>query len=168
MKKGGRKQQNHIKVHHGFAIGIVAFWAVCGALIGATALQQNAEKASAQVLPVVSISLSNEKVITNSPSPFEAPPGYKFIAINLDIKNNSENIFHFAPVVQTKIVDSNGKSYEMAPTMLVTPIKAGPISPGESVKGELSYLVPENITEPKYEFSEPSINLTETKALNLR
>lgn len=167
MKKGGVKKQGQIKVHHGFAIGIVAIWAICGAVIGLVALEKKADQVSAQSATGVSVSLSDENVITNSPPPFEAPPGYKFIAINLDIKNNSDQIFHFAPVLQTKIIDSSGSSYEMAPTMLVTPIKAGPINPGESVKGELSYLVPDNISGAKYQFIEPSINLTETKDLNL-
>ena len=168
MKKGGVKKQGHIKVHHGFAIGVVAVWAVCGALIGLVALEKKADQVSAQSPAVVSVVLSDEKEITNSPPPFEAPQGYKFISLNLDIKNNSDQIFHFAPVLQTKIIDSNGNSYTMAPTTLVAPIKAGPISPGESVSGELSYLVPADISSPKYEFSEPSINLTATKDINIK
>lgn len=76
--------------------------------------------------------------------PFKAPPGWKFLIAHVELKNNTDQIFNFAPVIQTYIKDSQNHKYFMSPITLNDPIQAGPVAAHQSVSGSLSYLVPIN------------------------
>lgn len=84
--------------------------------------------------------------------PFVPPENAKFAKVNITVKNNSKNIFAFAPVLQTHLVDENNNKYDLAVSILDNPIVAGDINPGQSVTGDISYLIPANSKEQTLNF----------------
>jgi hypothetical protein len=85
--------------------------------------------------------------------PFKAPPGWRFVIVNVSIKNNKSTVFHLAPVVQSYIEDSQHHKYAMAPATIKNPIKAGVVAPQETRSGTLSYLVPKDAKDLNWQFS---------------
>jgi hypothetical protein len=76
----------------------------------------------------------------------------KYAVVEVEVKNPTAQPFNFAPVVQTYLTDSKGVKYEMAPTELPNPIEAGPIAPGETRRGQLSYNVPNDAGALEFHF----------------
>ncbi len=68
--------------------------------------------------------------------------GYRYYIVDITFTNAQNQALALAPVVQTYLEDSAGTKYEMAPAPLTNPFAAGPLEPGASRQGELSYEVP--------------------------
>lgn len=98
---------------------------------------------------VSTIALRIDKPIVNDQGSYPYLPGTgrHYIIITAHITNHTASNFEFAPVVQTYVTDSSGARYEMAPTSLENPIRAGTIAPGQTQTGQLSYAVPDDATK---------------------
>lgn len=73
---------------------------------------------------------------------FTAPVGKEYIIIKIDIKNRSDHPINILPINDTYLKDSTGNVYYEAPYTLDSPFRSGELSPGEEIRGDLSYLVP--------------------------
>lgn len=91
----------------------------------------------------VSVSIDQPVHYTNGEDPFLPGTNRRFIIITVHVTNRTDEILHFAPVIQTHLTDNKGTRYDMAPAHVENPIKAGEIAPGETRTGQLSY----NITK---------------------
>jgi hypothetical protein len=79
-----------------------------------------------------------------------------FALVNLEITNTGSEAIPFIPVFQTAIRTGDGRRVEMSPYFeLENPISAGPIEPGASLQGTLSYLLPAD-TDKLFLLFEPS------------
>jgi Domain of unknown function (DUF4352) len=65
-----------------------------------------------------------------------------FLVVNIRITNTSTERLDFFPEPSTHLRDSHGLSYKMAPTRLTQPLQPGSIMNGESIDGQVSYLIP--------------------------
>ncbi|MFZ1249015.1 MAG: DUF4352 domain-containing protein [Candidatus Saccharimonadales bacterium] len=73
---------------------------------------------------------------------FPAPKGYEYVVVTLKVKNVGERPFSVLPTNDTYIKTSDGHVSYVSAYELEAPFRAGLILPGESTRGELSYLVP--------------------------
>lgn len=84
--------------------------------------------------------------------PFIPPAGEKYVVTHITVKNDSDDIFYFAPVLQTYISDDKGHKYQMSPVGLRDPIAGGQMNPSEERTGSLSFLVPKNTSGLRFHF----------------
>jgi hypothetical protein len=75
---------------------------------------------------------------------FTAPKGKHYAIISFTVKNRSDQQINVLPSSDTYMKDSAGNVVYLTPFTLDEPFHAGELPPGEQVKGQLSYLVPEN------------------------
>lgn len=81
---------------------------------------------------------------------FAAPSGYEYLVVTLRVRNNSEKPFNIAPSMDTYVKTTSGKVSYLTPYELASPFHSGLLLPGESVAGELSYLVPKQTAYTYY------------------
>lgn len=79
---------------------------------------------------------------TNGTPPFTAPAGKQYLLIDLTVKNHSDKPIQILPTSDTYVKDQAGNVSYVTPSALENPFRAGELSPGEQIKGQLSYLVP--------------------------
>ncbi len=73
---------------------------------------------------------------------YKAPSGKRYAIISLSVANNSSTPFSVAAANDTYVKDRAGTTYYLSPTSLDEPFHSGQLLPGDSVRGELSYLLP--------------------------
>ena len=73
---------------------------------------------------------------------YKASPGKRYAIISLSVANNSSTPFSVAAANDTYVKDRTGTTYYLSPTSLDEPFHSGQLLPGDSVRGELSYLLP--------------------------
>ncbi len=78
--------------------------------------------------------------------PFTAPQGKEYTIVTLYVKNRSDAPIQVLPSTDTYVKDSGGNIYYTSPNTLSNPFRAGQLSPGESIKGELSFLTPTDVS----------------------
>jgi hypothetical protein len=78
--------------------------------------------------------------------------GKTYLIVNLYVKNKTNKILPLYPVTQTYIKDSQGQTYSIGPAIVKQPFLAGDLQPGDQIKGELAYVVPDTIQEPLFYF----------------
>lgn len=82
--------------------------------------------------------------------PTAAPAGKKYLIIDISFTNTSKKSVQILPSTQTYIKDANGRVYYLTPYALEQPFRAGELLPGDTITGELSYLVPEATSYTMY------------------
>lgn len=88
------------------------------------------------------VSISIQKVAyTKGQKSFTAPPGMHYAIVNLKLTNHSEKPIFIAPASDTYFKEVNGRVAYLTPYSLDNPFRAGELSPGETISGDLSYLV---------------------------
>jgi hypothetical protein len=141
-KKQTRKR--NLEIHHGVLwISVAAVLAVLSAGLILWVVRQPAVPTVAIVSPVT---------YSQGDQTYQPGTTRKYVIVELEVKNPTALPFNFAPVVQTYLTDSKGYKYEMAPAELPNPIEAGPIAPGETIRGQLSYNVPSDVTVLEFHF----------------
>jgi len=73
---------------------------------------------------------------------FLAPDGYEYLVLTVNVRNNSEKPINVFPTTDTYVKTVDGTVSYLTPYELANPFHSGLILPGESTRGELSYLVP--------------------------
>lgn len=147
--------------HHVSPLGIWIGGAIVLALISAGVALYFIRSSARPVLTVVS-SVS----YSNGDENYQPGAGRKYAIVDVEVKNPSSLPFDFAPVVQSYLTDEAGNKYYMAPTELKNPIEAGPIQPGETRRGQLSYNVSTKVQSLQFHFvSTDSYHLSYTKQL---
>ena len=154
MKAKTHKSVHHRKVHKSVSWLVLAIWAtvIVGTAVVSYGYFQNHRNLTITQNGIV---LKVNKVTYDDvgATPFNAPPGWKFVLVDVSVTNNNGNEFNFAPVIQTSITTDEGGSYSMSPTLLPQPIKAGPVQAKATVSGTLSYLRPINAKNPTLQFN---------------
>lgn len=90
----------------------------------------------------VSIVADQQVQYSDGQYPFLPGTNRHYVVVTVHVTNHTDSVLHFAPVIQTHLTDGNGDRFDMAPSLAENPIKAGPIAPGETRSGQLSYNVP--------------------------
>ena len=145
---------HHRQVHHSFGILMTVIWIVvivCSAVFAyryftnhrAITIDRNG----------IVMKVSRVQYTDIGTPPFDAPPGWKYVIVDVTVTNHRTSVFNFAPVIQTHIVGGSGQQYGMSPAILKNPIAAGPMQPGSSLSGSLSYLVPITSQNNSFEFN---------------
>ena len=83
---------------------------------------------------------------------FRPGAGYHYVIVDVEITNSDTADLALAPVIQTQIQSAMGERFEMAPAPLDKPFDAGVLAPGQSRRGELSYIVPDEATDMRWVF----------------
>jgi hypothetical protein len=73
---------------------------------------------------------------------FASPAGMHYLILDLSVRNNSAKAIQVMPTTDTYVKDAAGHVIYVTPFGLSRPFRAGELSPGETVNGQLSYLVP--------------------------
>lgn len=141
-------------VHHSAAWMIVAAWAVVGVLTGVFLINRGriSQFGSQASEGKATFLVTNVRYDAVGTTPYKAPPGLKFAIVTVTIKNSSPEIFDFAPVLQTQVIDEKGQSWPMAPAMMDKPIQAGPFPTNAQRTGTLSYLIPSDAQKVTLKF----------------
>lgn len=71
------------------------------------------------------------------------PEGYKFITLTLSVKNMTANDQLFLPEEHLYLRDGSGMKYDLTATKDVQQPVAGTIVVGDTIKGQVGYLVPD-------------------------
>ncbi|MEO5949686.1 MAG: DUF4352 domain-containing protein [Candidatus Saccharimonas sp.] len=99
-----------------------------------------------------SMSVISPASYSNGDESYQPGTSRKYVIVEVEVKNPTAQVFHFAPVVQTYLSDDKGNQYDMAPSELANPIAAGSIMPGETKRGQLSYNVPIDVSGLSFHF----------------
>ncbi len=131
-----------------FYAGLVLCLVSVVLLLGAFRLSQDRTSSvslpAGQTVSQGSAALTLESVRSTAGSGhYKAPTGKKYIIISLRVENRSTTPIMVAPASDTYLKDSAGTTYYLSPTSLEEPFHSGQLLPGDRVRGELSYLVPE-------------------------
>lgn len=167
---GARSPKSHRRIHSVVGWTMVGMWATLGLLIGVAYNQSwinGHRQSSVAVSPGVEIGITNPRVDSVGEEPYKAPPGFKFAIVTISVTNSSNVVFNFAPVVQTSVSDSSGQKFAMSPALLKSPVEAGPLEPGQSRSGEVSYLVPSGATSLTYIFDDPQTHTHQQNTVTL-
>lgn len=78
--------------------------------------------------------------------PFIAPEGMQYAVVRLNISNRDIKPISIAPTIDTYIKADDGKVSYVSPYALKDPFRAGELLPGESIQGDLSYLVKKDVS----------------------
>ncbi|HET6925189.1 MAG TPA: DUF4352 domain-containing protein [Candidatus Saccharimonadales bacterium] len=73
---------------------------------------------------------------------FEAPTGKEYAIIDFSVMNRSAAPISVLPTADTYVKDAGGHVIYLTPDTLDAPFHAGELPPGETVRGQLSFLVP--------------------------
>lgn len=86
---------------------------------------------------------------------FHPDPGDRFAAVDLTLTNTSSSPLSVSSLLQMKLIDSGGQSYNLhlgAQAAAGTSPPDGELSPGESVRGEVAYQIPQDAQGLVFEF----------------
>lgn len=75
---------------------------------------------------------------------FQAPENKLYIVIDMTVQNNTGKPLSVLPSTQVYLKDEKGYVYYLAPFSLELPFRAGELSAGDKISGEISYLIPKN------------------------
>lgn len=75
---------------------------------------------------------------------FTAPSGSEYAVVTMRVTNTSKNTIMVLPSLDTYLKDTTGKLYYLSPSSLSSPFRSGPLLSGDTIQGQLSYLVPKN------------------------
>lgn len=78
--------------------------------------------------------------------------GSQYLIVDLYVKNKSGKTLPLFPYSQTYIKDNTGKTYSIGPAMVDQPFQGGDLISGDIMKGQIAYLVPRDIKNPKFYF----------------
>ncbi|MGZ6004753.1 MAG: DUF4352 domain-containing protein [Candidatus Saccharimonadales bacterium] len=98
---------------------------------------------------LVDLQVSDIKT-TNGSQPFIAPAGKQYVIANLKVKNRSDQPLQLLPSTDTYVKDQTGQVIYLSPYALENPLRAGQLLPGETISGQVSYLVSKNIVNKLY------------------
>lgn len=131
-----------------FYISLVLLFIATGLLVAALLVQRNDDrriqpsKGYNTGISIKSglVTMSVEKVrFDTGQGRSKSPPGQQHAIVNFIVQNNSSQVINILPSTDTYIKDSTGNVSYLSPYNLDKPFRAGALSPGEQIKGELSY-----------------------------
>ena len=73
--------------------------------------------------------------------PFVAPPGKQYAVVSFEIKNRSDKPIQISPTTDMYVKSASGDVSYITPYAVTQPFRAGQLLPGETIRGDLSYLV---------------------------
>lgn len=79
----------------------------------------------------------------------EPEEGYKYLLVDITVENTSSETINISTLLQMYVKDSDHKKYAvdiMASMESSSSLPEGELSPGESIRGQVGYQVPENAT----------------------
>ncbi len=88
---------------------------------------------------------------------WELPDEHQFVLVNISFKNMSEDTYHLSPIKTMKIKDINDNIYEVSSAPSIQDSLGGPVESGKTVRGEVGFILPKNITDATFVFS-PTIH----------
>lgn len=87
------------------------------------------------------IKLSNPSY-SDGAGPFAAPAGKHYLILDFSVKNYSATTINVLPGADTYVKGADNHPLYLAPFTLTEPFRPGGLAPGETMVGQLSYLVP--------------------------
>lgn len=145
---------NTERPHKSVLIGMVAAWALVAILTGIFLINRGTKSQLGSDASQAKATLKVTRLRYDSAGaqPYPAPSGLKFAIVNVELSNLSPEVFDFAPVIQAVVTDELGRSWPMSPANVEAPIQAGPVAPGATLTGEISFLVPVDATKLTFIF----------------
>jgi hypothetical protein len=72
------------------------------------------------------------------------PPkeGHEYLVVDATFENTSKDSSVFASIINTRVKDGEGRTYDQALGARTESISEGPVSAGDKIRGELAYEVP--------------------------
>lgn len=101
-----------------------------------------------------SLSVTEVKTDTEGiPDHLPVPEGYKFLTLTLSVKNMTASEQLFLPENHLYLRDANGMKYDITATKDVEQSVAGPIVSGDTIIGQVGFLVPNIATSCRMYFT---------------
>lgn len=88
----------------------------------------------------VSVTVASVK-LAGGQGPFQTTDSEQYAVVTLHVRNNSDSPIQVLPSNDTYVKDATGKVSYLTPYTLENPFRAGELSPGESIQGQLSYKI---------------------------
>ena len=87
---------------------------------------------------------------TSAPDPaFAIDTAHTFLILNVAITNHLSGPVDFMPVNHLYVRDNEGGTFPMHPaSSLTSPIAAGKLQPGQTVSGQVSFVIPKKLARP--------------------
>lgn len=96
-----------------------------------------------------SIVISNVSESDKHDPAFTIADSDTILSLTIAITNTSDVAQDLYPASQFYIRSNDGMAYQMHPTVFLTkPLQAGPVKPGESALGEISFAIPKSLSQP--------------------
>jgi hypothetical protein len=96
--------------------------------------------ANGQTVSMGSVSLKINRVTTSNGNPaFPSPPGQHYVVVDLSVTNLSDQPINILPGTDIYLKTTTGEVSYLTPYVLDQPFHSGELSPGETVRGQISY-----------------------------
>jgi hypothetical protein len=105
----------------------------------------------------VAVSVESVRYDTKGYPGFTPMPGYEFLIPMVDITNHLATNLELIPLIYFYIKDKAGNVYHITAVPIVTDQLTGPILPGENVREELGFEVPQGIDQPTLYFERGTV-----------
>lgn len=83
---------------------------------------------------------------------FQPEAGKYYLILDLEFRNNGEEEEAISSLMEMKIKDSEGREYSIALYPYETQLPEGDIRPGEKIRGQVAFEVPEGASGLQFEF----------------
>ncbi len=99
------------------------------------------------------------------PGFWELEQGKQFVIVNISFKNNSSITYQLSPITSMTILDDNANNYHVSSAVDIHNSLGGPVNPGETVRGEVGFTLPDSIHSGQFIFNP---NLQDANQISVR
>lgn len=86
------------------------------------------------------------------PHAWELESGNKFLMVNLSFKNLQNIDYQLSPITSMRVEGDDGVTYDVSSAPFIKDSLGGPVKPGQTVRGEVGFTVPETLTSGDFVF----------------
>lgn len=90
---------------------------------------------------------------TEIPNFWELNDGDRFVLVNISFKNTSSVDYQLSPITSMQILDVVGNVYTVSSAPAIKNPLGGAVLPGVTVRGEVGFEIPEDVTQAKFIFN---------------
>lgn len=90
---------------------------------------------------------------TQIPGYWQIKDDQKFVVVDVSFKNRTNYSYSMSPITSMKLIDENGIHYDATSAVAITNGLGGEVAPHTTVRGEVGFTVPSNITKFVFVFN---------------
>lgn len=87
------------------------------------------------------------------PTVWELPPDQVYVIVNVSLKNLTNADYQLSPITSMHIEDDNRNVYNVSSAPFIKDSIGGPVSPDQTVRGEVGFTLPTNVKSGTFIFN---------------